>query len=195
MWIVIVRIVLLLLFLAVAWLLFKRRKMFKKKIVVVLAILFLVGLWWALAIFPIENFFITFKSPQSAFYYTQMGQIEGILYGNDSCMIITKGSYSFVLKSAYGYKITNPFSVRHISHFFARDFDVYNISGTNDYYVVGSAISKDDSVNIYNNSGELVGVFKTYEANSPFYFAYVNGFSKDDYALINGEKVFMTKQP
>lgn len=56
-----------------------------------------------------ENLFIDFKSPESVFNYTSSGEINDIFYAK---------------------KISDKFDSN-------GNFDVYNVSGTQDYYIIG----------------------------------------------------------
>ena len=94
--------------------------------------------------FPIENLFIAFKSPESLFNYAGTGKIDNIISGKDSCMIIysrgnSSGGHYIIPKIKNGYKIPDYFTTKKISDKFDESgiFKVYNVKGSQDYYVFG----------------------------------------------------------
>ena len=64
-----------------------------KMIRIFLTIMFLVVVPYSACI-PVENFFITFKTPEQAFkcenWLMPKGEIQDIIYGEDSCFVIIK---------------------------------------------------------------------------------------------------------
>ncbi len=150
-----------------------------------------------LSIFPIENTFINFKSPESVFYYTSIGNIEEQILGQDSCMIVySKGNSTFshyiVPKKGKGYKIPCYFAEKKIWQKNGVDgvFEVYHIAGTDDYYVLGAVYTDDDrrEIEVFKNS-EKVETRIARINNTHFIYFNLQDFSGDYYLLIDGEKI------
>lgn len=150
-------------------------------------------------VFPVENIFIDFKSPEKVFYYTDTGEINDVLYGKESCVIIysdrnTTCSHCIIPKTENGYKIPGYFSVKRISHKFDRNgnFDVYNVSGTDDYYVIGTIISNESDQVIADSRGapvENIAVrMGDTQTKTVITYSYVENFTNDYYLVINGIK-------
>ncbi len=118
-------------------------------------------------------------------------------------VIYSKGSSSgghfIVPKSTKGYKIPSLFSVKKISHKFNKDgnFDVYNVTGTNDYYVVGTIISKESEIIVVDSKNEQVKNIIAEMGNAGIktilLFSFVENFTNEYYLLINGTKVSIGK--
>ena len=195
----IVRLIIFTLILIFIILKLNKTKFFKKKCVNVLTVIILIILCSISFMFPVENLFINFKSPQAIFRYSYFGKITNIVYGNDSCMIYYSTgknaySHSILPKSSKGYKIQSLFSVKKVSHKFDKYglYEVYNVLGTNDYYIFGTTITKEDTINIFGgNNGEIKGSFTKVE-NTNFIYSFVENFTNDYYILIDGNKIFIS---
>ena len=176
----------------------KSQKIVRKRLAVVLTcILGILGVSLTV-VFPVENLFIDFESPESVFHYTEIGTIDKIIDGQDSCMIIySKGknvtSYCFIPKTNDGYKIPGYLIAKKVSHKFDKDrlFDVYNVKGTLDYYVSGSSphISQGDVVELFNGKDEKVDSDIVIIGMSDFIYFYVYDFTDKYYLLVNGDKI------
>ena len=66
----------------------RKTKIVRKKLVSFLIVVLCLGLISVSGMFPIENLFINFKSPESVFNYTNSGKVNDVLYGKESCMAI-----------------------------------------------------------------------------------------------------------
>lgn len=193
--VVIVGIVFLFIFLIA-----KKRNVVKFKIVVSLALILCVVLCSLSFLFPVENLFIRFKSPESVFNYCQSGKVVDIIHGDNSSMVIyTEGNSSsghfIVPKSTKGYKIQSLLSVKKVSQKFDRDgsFDVYNVLGTKDYYVVGTTISNDSTIDIVDSNNNTVKTIivnmGSSDTKTVFVYSFVENFTSEYYFVINGKKI------
>jgi len=151
---------------------------------------------------PIENLFISFKLPNSVLSYYQCGTVNDIVYGKNSCMIIyseknTFGGQFIVPKSEKGYKIPSLFSVKRI--FYSIDengtFEVYNVSGTKDYYSCGM-ISLKEEANIVDQNHKKINTIITEipETNikNVIFYSFVENFTNDYFIAINGRKIIFS---
>jgi hypothetical protein len=174
----------------------RHSRIVRKKLITILTVVLCLLLTSVSGMFPVENLFINFKSPVSVFNYTNTGKIDEIIYGQESCMVIytkdnAKGHY-IVPKAEKGYKIPSYFGTRKISHKFDESglFDVYNVRGTEDYYVVGSINLKENEneIEIFNKK-EKVESNIIRVGNTDFIYFFLNDFSKEYYLVVNGEKI------
>ena len=115
-----------------------------------LCIAFCVSIWFI----PFENLFVAFDSPEDVFDYMGNGSVVSTVEGVDSVAMITKednNSFStfFALKKDNKYKIatTSADKVLYTKHHDSLHFYIYQIKGTNDYYLlVWGTVS--DEINI-----------------------------------------------
>jgi len=197
------RIVFWAILLIFALLLTKKRKFVKKKLINILAIILSIVLCSVSSFLPVENLFITFRSPKDVFNYTRFGIIENIIHGKDSCMVnyLTTNdsrSYLFVSKIENGYKILTWLNEKNVFHKFSEEgtFDVYNILRTNDYYVLGMISSEEDKINIVDNNNKEVQKIITEVENTKIkhviFYAFVENFTNDYFILVNDKKIFFS---
>lgn len=180
----------------------KTSKIVRKKLASILAIVLCMVLISASAIFPIENLCINFKSSESVFKYANYGEIDEIIYGQESCMIVysrknNTGGHYIIPKTEKGYKIPSYFTTKKISHKFNKSgfFNVYNVKGTQDYYVFATVHlnEKDNKIDIFNGKNEKLECNIVRVENTDFIYFLLHDFSDEYYLLINGEKVFISK--
>ena len=156
----------------------------------------------ASVMFPVENLFINFKTPESVFNYANSGKIYEIIYGKNSCMAIYSKndgtvSHYIIKKKKKGFKIPGSFITEKVSHKFDKSalFDVYNVKGTKDYYVFGAVHLKDaqSKIEVFNEKNEKSESNIVRVKNTNFIYFYLADFSAEHYLLINGEKVAISK--
>ena len=183
--------------------LIKKSKMVRKKFLTALTLTLCMILSAISSLFPVENLFFDFHSPGRVLNYYQKGKVEDVLNGNDSSMIIysernSLASHFIVPKSEKGYKIPSLFSVKKVSHKFDKDgqFEVYNVMGTNDYYVVGTIILEESEINIIDSNSQLIKNIIIEMGNADtktvVLFSFVENFTSEYYLLINGEKILVS---
>ena len=84
--------------------------------------------------------------------------------------------------------------MKRISHKFDRNgnFDVYNVSGTDDYYVIGTIISNENDRAIVDSRGDPVKNIAVRmgdtQTKTVIAYSYVESFTDDYYLIINGTK-------
>lgn len=178
----------------------KSKKIVRKNLVCILSIVICLGLVSVSAIFPLENVFINFKSPKQVFSYTRLGKVNDILYGKDSCLVICSnlnGTYGHYIipKNEKGYKVPNYFTEKKVLKKFDQNgsFNVYHVSGTQDYYVSGTIISSSTNQNVvdnYNRQVKTVSInMGSTEIKTVFLYSYVENLKDEYYFFINGTKV------
>lgn len=198
-----IRLLLLLAMSVVAILKIRASKIKRKRLAIILSVVLILILNSISGMFPVENLFIDFKSPESVFHYTTVGRIETIIYGNSSCMVYystgsTSYEYSFIPKTEYGYKIPGTFTTKQVSNKFDKDvyFDIYNVVGTSEYYVFGRIFSEENEIHIVdsNNQPVMCNIIETGlpDLKVVHILAFVENFTNEYYFLVNGEKMFVS---
>jgi hypothetical protein len=182
------------------FLLMKKTKTARRKIVAILTLVLCMIFGSVSALLPAENLFIKFKTPEDVFSYYQVGKVDDVLYGNNSSLIIysngnNSGGHFIVPKSAKRYKIPSLFSVKKISSKIDRDgsFNVYNVLGTNDYYFIGTIISKENVINIIDsNNNEVKNItleMGNTDTKTVLVYSFVENFTNEYFIVINGEPI------
>lgn len=177
----------------------RKSKIARKKVVCALAVILCFASVTASAVFPVENLFVSFGSPESVFDYTHLGKAGDIVYGKNSCMVIytdrsSTGGHYIVPKTEKGCRIPGYFYAKRISHKFDKNgsFDVYKASGTDDCYIVGVIISDSSEPEIVDDRNEPVEntVIKMddTDTNTVIVYAYTENFSNDYCLYIDGVK-------
>lgn len=152
------------------------------------------------SLLPVENLFITFSSPQTVFNYSVMGDINTVVEGEKSALILYTNegarSRSIIPKSKTGWKIkiysTNEetFSKTWLDS----DEKIYRMSvywckHTNDYYIIISKLFTDDPVNIVDNRNSLFQKSKSSIDSSITYYAYVNDIDQNYKLTVDGKSI------
>jgi hypothetical protein len=130
----------------------------------------------AISIIPVENFFVTFESPQEALNYQKSGDMITFCEGSASaCIMYESGKTSsgtmFVRKTNNGYNLCSFFEVREVSTALNAPLyvSIYNLKDTNDYYLEmigiigeGDIVQVEDSLStsfdlLYQNHYSIEG--------------------------------------
>jgi len=197
------RVFLWLAIIAVVFIWTKKSAVKKRGLIISLVALLSFALITVASVFPIENLFISFQSPENVFNYAENGEVDEVIYGKESCMVIysndknTRAPY-FTPKKEKGYKIPSYFGIKRISQKFDQDglFNVYHVLGTDDYYIVGFANADSLRVDIYSGDNVLVANTKVItiksDSNSIRFYSYIENFTTEYYLLIDGKRVHIT---
>jgi len=150
--------------------------------------------------FPIENLFINFPSPESVFHYTRLGRIESVTYGDDSCMVFYSNEnstylHTFVLKAKNGYKIAGYFSAKKVADRFDKDAmtNVYRIVGTRDYYVIGSVNLEGSEIDLFDGDNKQIRSSIQRSRDGDLIYFFLRDFTNKHYLLVDGKKVLIAK--
>lgn len=192
-----IRIILLIIIVLFAIVL--NRRLIRKKIEKILVLILCIVLSLILVIFPFENLFYSFSSPEKLFNYISTDKIIDVAYGNNSCMIYyqtDKNSYSYTFSERCkdGYKILNCFSYKKVYSKLDSNgsFYVYNIVGTKDFYVLAS-INSVANIEVYDGNGFKIKTDIKHVMNTNFIFFSVTNLTDEHYLLINAKKVKITR--
>lgn len=159
-----VRIILLLILLLVAILILWKRAALRKKTVMAL-IFATIGLAMLLRFCPVENVFISFDSPESVFHYMRAGEIQSVVEGEHSALVVyskdqSTSSTQVVEKTDGTYKIP-VFGVLKSVDSGALDttaghYEVLQVSGTEDYYICVSVMMTNPVVSVSDSFSDDV---------------------------------------
>lgn len=178
-------------------------KMSKKKkyIIIILIIVFFVSFIFVDIKFPIENYFINFKTPQKAFSYYNNGIILDVIEGSESALIIYKdddsSGISIIPKSDDSWQINPFFSYDTVykKKLYTKEIDcdvtIFQSKKTDDYYIEIDNWFTAQKVNISDNRGTNFLCFEESSAEitikSYTFYAYVEDID-DNYTIqINDE--------
>ena len=101
----------------------KIAKTVRKKPAAIMAVVLCTLLLTASAVFPVENLFVRFPSPESVSRYAIPGKIDDMVYGKDSCLVTCIGRDGtreiwFIPKTKSGYRIPGYFNTKRVSQKF-----------------------------------------------------------------------------
>jgi hypothetical protein len=91
---------------------------------------------------PFENVFVNFSSPQSAYKYELLGNIDAIIEGNESTMILYSNhdTYSTAIlpKTQKGWKLGTSLTCKVLDAKYYEKclIHLYQFKDSNDYYVI-----------------------------------------------------------
>lgn len=186
--------------LLIAW----KKKIKRKKLFVVSLLVACMVLLSLSEMFPVENLFMQFGTPQEVVEYTTKGNVKKVVYGQDSCMVIySKGNatnnYYFVPKDGDGYKIPDRFAEKTVY----KNLDttgiiyVYNVRGTKDYYVSVFAYRKGTKLDILDMNGNQIDVemdelFVDSDTMAGRAYFLAEGYSDGYFITINEERIYIS---
>lgn len=151
---------------------------------------------------PIENLILSFEKPEEAFHYTNSAEIDNVLCGKESAMILysqKNGPASqMILPMKNGrYKLPNSFGLKRATSSFLKNGSVFVFwaRGTKDYYVIGDIVTNSDvAPSVTDNAGSQfeVQVGKGYTQISDYisytFCAYAFDLKESYTITINGQE-------
>jgi hypothetical protein len=69
---------------------------------------------------------------------------------------------------------------------------IYNVAGTDDYYVLGAINSEAEEIGIYNDLNEKMESKIERIGQTSFIVSYLEGFSHKYYALVDNHKIYFS---
>ena len=149
-----------------------------------------------LTILPVDNIFVSFKAPESAYRYNHLGKAELVAEGTNSCLFVEHRkellNYSTIPKEGDKWKADLGFVTQTPENRQGKNVLLYikKCKNTNDYYISvlylkgGTAGVKDNRnsefsfINDYNND---------LQENYYTYFAFIGDLSEDYTITVNEE--------
>lgn len=148
-------------------------------------------------LFPIENAFMTFSSPQSAYRYNHFGYVNLVINGKQTDFVVASNGdtdlYTIVPKTKEGWKIGMGSDTRIISQIITDGIVVYvyQYKNSDDYYIIISNTNEGPLKISDSRGSKFISSNKTSSAvNKDYYtyYAYINNFN-DMYEVIIDDKV------
>lgn len=172
----------------------KKFKMLYKRLYVTLFGILILILWTLSMLFPIENLFITFSSPEKSYNYVNSEEVKIVVSGKISNLVIGKGHdyvYLIVPKTEEGWKIGRGLDVKMIPQQYYEGIviGIYQYKNTKDYYVEVEDINGEQCTlkDNRNSHFEILEHNLTEDKTGYRYYAYVYDID-DSYALnVNGK--------
>ena len=181
--------------------LIRRSDLKRKRAAYILAVFMAAVLTSISVIFPVENLFVHFDSAERVFSYVGKGDVQAILNGNDSCMVVysQQGKLDGQLllpKEGNRYLVPSPSTTMKVSSSNTNQsafYDVYSVRGTEDYYVFGYFISDSPAIDITDSEGKQLQT-TVYPSASPelryvTFFGVIEDYQADYYIMANGNRV------
>ena len=137
----------------------RRSRIKRKRAVSVISVVLILCLVSLTAVFPVENLFVHFETPESAFRYALNGTIVDTIPGSDSCLVVYSTDSSTYRETIFpmteqGYQLPNFYGVKTV---FAGEAEggshvVLQYSGSNDRYACWVLYSPGVSAEAVGNS-------------------------------------------
>ena len=173
----------------------------KKKTLMIISVFAWIMLISVSAMFPIENEFITFNTPEEAFRYAENKEIEMKLQGERSCLIMYRENYNtssfyFIPMVGDGYKLPTVLTKKRIQN--TQDIkditcfiDIYRIRNTSDHYILAHIATEEvmDDIYIYDSQGKVQEeryYIEKYYDSICFICVYLSGTPENTY-FISGD--------
>ena len=153
--------------------------------------------------FPIENYLVTFDSPQSVYeyYYLSAPDSINVIPGVECDLVIgtsaNKNTFMFAPKTRYGWKIGNGLNLMILVN---KTFDnilvqVYKYKDTNDYFILAldTCGGLSDVKDAYDSSFFIIetDTVLTYNKKPLIkYYTNINGFDPDYWIEFNEQTIF-----
>lgn len=196
-------LIIILLFFITALIVNRITKTKKLKILLFIVIILSLTIITSLSTTSLINHFSNFKTPENAFNFTHSEKIVDIIQGDESCMIIYKTddnvlSWDFVLKSENKYKIPYDFTSKQVLQSLSKkgNFSIYNVKGTNDYYITGIIVTESDNLTIVNSDDININyiianeiIVDNKKQKTIYIYDTINKSINDYYLIINDEKI------
>lgn len=177
------------------WRSLKRSMIKKHKLQIMLFILFELLLPVVLYCWWFENLFVTFSSPEAVYHYTKVGEIDSIIEGEVSDLVISWNAdksrdYTIVKKNIDGWKISPFFKQRTVDQKYAEHIllSVEHYDNSQDYYVI-VMYTGANLIKIEDNRGSSFAASLDADGKSYTYFAYVEDYNEQYQIFINGELI------
>lgn len=169
-----------------------------KKVSFFLCIILYTAFISIITVFPIENLFYNFDSPQAVFEFAEQGTLDDVVYGENSALFVySKGnsrcSTSITTKSENGYKIPKYYSFEKIFYSFDKVamITVIKAKNTEDYYLYAGVNTQENVPPVIENNGEEIHVMQL-SPNLYFICFNIKHYAPTYSIVINGEKIVLS---
>ena len=157
-------------------------------------------LWTGTMLVPIENFFISFSTPEKSYRYINREEIKLVVHGQESALIIggdTEYVYLVIPKGEKGWKIGRGIDLKFISnqYFDGVVVSIYQYKNTNEFYVEVMDIEGKEC-KVSDNQYSCFEILETYVGGKKEYryYAYVRDLNENYILDVNDEKIILNSQ-
>ncbi len=182
--------------------LFKKSHIKPKKVSLIVALILIVVVTMVSMFIPIENTFITFSTPESAFHYTNFGEVKLTVEGEQSDFVVADYNDTDILliipKTDTGWKLGLGIDTKKVTQKIESGITlyVYRYKDTDDYYIMILDTNGGESQISDSNNSKFYSLTKENSAlNKNFYtyYAYIGDFSSGYTVTVNGNSMVFEK--
>ena len=194
----IVRLIFCIIALVVCFFLIKKSRVLRKRRWYIICIIIAVMLTILSVLIPIENIFVTFSSPESAYGYVNKGEVKLVVNGKKSDFVIGENGdtdiYAIIPKSDDGWKLGMGADTKRIIKKISDGIIiyVYQYRNSDDYYITVLDTNGGESKITDNQNSEFYHLDKINNTlNKTFYtyFAYVENLNNQYIITVNGNSI------
>lgn len=161
----------------------------KQKTSIIWVVIIVFSLSSFLYLLPFENLFVSFKTPESAVYYYNNWDDIHIVYGQDSCLVISENDSSkkqqILIKDDEGWKIKTGFSIKTIAQQSnnLNYLKIMNVNGSQDTYI--------SIINIFGDNVDIQDKYNTHfkKTEPGHYYGYLSNYSEGYSITINSIEI------
>lgn len=169
-----------------------------------LVAMLMVVLLSASAYVPVENLFFTFRSVDDAFSYEFEGDIQAVMEGHDSAMVLF--SYNDVTSTAVfpkgrnGWKLGTYFSYKKVFWTYLNSYlvDIYHAKGTSDYFILVWDTRDTSSTEVLEVTDNRNSTFRHFskiikqtELSDTIHYTHISDMGEDYQLIIDGQSFVM----
>lgn len=174
----------------------KKSKISNKRLWYIFSLVATITLTTFSALFPLENAFITFSSPESAFNYNNTGNVLLVVNGESTDMVVAERNdtdvYAIIPKSDNGWKLSVGADTKKIAQNISNGITVhiYRYRNSNDYYITVLNTNGGELIVSDNYNSEFYYLTKTNKTlNETFYtyYAFIYNLNEQYSLTVNGD--------
>lgn len=165
----------------------------KKKNIIFIGIM-IISLWTLSMLFPVENIFITFDTPEDSYNYVNNEKVKKVVYGEETALVIGEENeyvYLIVPKGENGWKVGRGMDFKFVSEQYIDGIivSVYQYKDTKEFYVEVVDIDGNQCVIKDNQTSDFKVLEQNYNGKNTYrYYAYIENLD-DSYKIeVNGKK-------
>lgn len=204
MWYLLIRITICIILFFIVLILLRKRRIIKKGYSLIFVVLSFVTITTLTYFIPIENLFINFSTPQEVFKYSTIGNLQKVIFGENSAMIMyssgtgNDNSLQYIPRDNEGWKIGTSYSHSQVAVASNKDYyiNIENIRDTDDFYVVIHESFAKNRKEIKDNQNSQFGYREVKNVRTDtyhyIYYAYVKNIDNNYTISIQGKDIPIT---
>lgn len=170
----------------------KSRIVNKKRSIIILFVLSFVLLEIS-SLIPIENLFITFKTPEQSYNYKYLEKVSLVVNGKETSFVMSGKNITIIPKKNGGWKLENSLKTKTIktTHSDGMFIQIYGYKDSRDYYIIMND-TKGEIRNIKDNCNSEFYRLKSKTVNGKNhydYYAYIKDFNNNYEINIDGKSI------